>query len=50
MNYLVIGVSSFIGRHVIEHVLAAGHQVAMFNRGLTNPDVFSKVERIVGEP
>jgi len=30
---LVLGGTAFIGRHLVEHLLAAGHDVAMLNRG-----------------
>ena len=46
---LLIGGPSFIGLHTIEHSLAAGHEVTMFNRGLTNPAAYPEVERIRGD-
>jgi 2'-hydroxyisoflavone reductase len=33
MNLLVLGGSVFVGRHVVEAALAAGHAVTVFNRG-----------------
>jgi 2'-hydroxyisoflavone reductase len=49
MRFLVIGGTSFIGLHVVEHALAAGHEVTIFNRGRTNPEVFPQVERLTGD-
>jgi 2'-hydroxyisoflavone reductase len=33
MKFLVLGGSVFVGRHVVEAALAAGHEVTVFNRG-----------------
>jgi 2'-hydroxyisoflavone reductase len=49
MKLLVIGGTSFIGLHVVESALAAGHEVTMFNRGVTNPDAFPQVEHLTGD-
>jgi 2'-hydroxyisoflavone reductase len=49
MKVLLIGGPRFIGLHMIESALAAGHEVTMFNRGLTNPDLYPDVERIQGD-
>src|SRR4051812_49750315 len=49
MRFLVIGGTSFIGLHVVESALAGGHEVAIFNRGLTNPDLFPEAERLTGD-
>jgi uncharacterized protein YbjT (DUF2867 family) len=37
MELLVLGGTSFAGRHVVERALADGHSVTIFNRGKTNP-------------
>jgi 2'-hydroxyisoflavone reductase len=39
MQILIIGGTSFLGRAAAEQALAAGHDVATFNRGRTGPDV-----------
>lgn len=49
MRLLVLGGTKNIGRHVVEAALADGHEVTLFNRGLTNPSLFPSVRRIVGE-
>ena len=49
MRILVIGGTSFVGRHTVEAALARGHDVTLFNRGRTNPDLFPEAERLVGD-
>lgn len=49
MKLLVIGGTKFLGRHVVEAALAAGHRVTLFNRGLTNPHLYPEVEKLVGD-
>lgn len=39
MRLLILGGSAFLGRAVAEQALAAGHEVTVFNRGRTAPDV-----------
>jgi 2'-hydroxyisoflavone reductase len=49
VKLLVIGGTRFIGVHVVRHALEAGHEVTIFHRGLTNPDAFPPVERLIGD-
>jgi 2'-hydroxyisoflavone reductase len=49
MKVLLIGGPRFIGLHLIEHALAAGHELTMFNRGSTNPELYPEVERVRGD-
>lgn len=49
MNILVIGGTSFVGRHIVEAALQSGHQVTLFNRGLSNPDAFPELRHITGD-
>jgi len=49
MKILIIGGTRFLGRHVVHSALARGHEVTLFNRGLTNPDLFPQVETILGD-
>lgn len=49
MRLLVLGGTSFIGRHIVEAALAADHDVTVFNRGRTNPDLFPDADRRAGD-
>ncbi|MFZ1042897.1 MAG: SDR family oxidoreductase [Anaerolineales bacterium] len=49
MKILVIGGTRFLGRHLVNVVQARGHEVTLFNRGKTNPDLFPQVETIIGD-
>lgn len=49
MKFLIIGGTKFLGRHLVEAALAAGHEVTLFNRGKTNPTLFPNLETIVGD-
>jgi 2'-hydroxyisoflavone reductase len=48
MRLLILGGTVFLGRHLVEAALAAGHQVTLFNRGQRNPDLFPQLERLRG--
>ncbi|MBT3322138.1 MAG: NAD-dependent epimerase/dehydratase family protein [Anaerolineae bacterium] len=49
MNILIIGGTRFVGRHLVEAAIARGHQITLFNRGESNPDIFPQVESIQGD-
>ena len=49
MKLLVLGGTKFLGRAVVDAALAAGHDVTLFNRGVTNPGLYPDVERIAGD-
>ena len=49
MKILIIGGTRFLGRHLVEAALARGHEVTLFNRGKTNPDLFPPLETILGD-
>ena len=49
MKILILGGTLFLGRALVEAALHNGHQITLFNRGKTNPDLFPEVERITGE-
>ncbi|WP_306590499.1 NAD-dependent epimerase/dehydratase family protein [Geothrix sp. 21YS21S-4] len=46
---LILGGTGFLGPATIEIAQARGHQVAMFNRGKTRPDLFPGVEKLHGD-
>ena len=48
-SVLVIGGKQFVGRHIVEAGLAQGHEITLFTRGKTNPDLFADLKHIVGD-
>lgn len=49
MKLLVLGGTSFVGRHLVEAAEKRGHEVVLFNRGKTNATVFSHLRHIQGD-
>jgi 2'-hydroxyisoflavone reductase len=49
MKILIIGGTRFLGRHLVNSARARGHEVTLFNRGQTNPNLFGQVEKIQGD-
>ncbi len=49
MRVLIIGGTAFVGRHITEAALAAGHDVTLFNRGQTGADLFPQATSLVGD-
>ncbi|MDI1461250.1 NAD-dependent epimerase/dehydratase family protein [Catellatospora sp. KI3] len=49
MRVLIVGGTKFVGRHLTEAVLAAGHEVALLHRGRTNPDLFPQVTHLLAD-
>lgn len=51
---LILGGTTFLGRHLVDAALERRQHVTLFNRGKTNPDLFPperfpKVERLIGD-
>ncbi len=49
MKVLVLGGSRFIGRAIVEHVLRAGHDVTLLNRGRSRDPFATRVRRVLGD-
>ena len=49
MNVLIIGGTKFIGPFVVKQLLEKGHNIALFNRGLTSPSIPENVTWIKGD-
>jgi 2'-hydroxyisoflavone reductase len=49
MRVLTIGGTQFVGRHVVEQAVAAGHDVTVFHRGMSEPEDLPPVEHLHGE-
>jgi 2'-hydroxyisoflavone reductase len=49
VRLLVLGGTKFLGRHAVDAALAAGHDVTIFTRGETNPELFPEAEHLTGD-
>jgi 2'-hydroxyisoflavone reductase len=49
MNILVLGGTQFVGRHIVEALVAAGHSVSILSRGRTADELPARVERLRGD-
>jgi 2'-hydroxyisoflavone reductase len=48
MKILILGGKRFLGIALVDALLQAGHTPILFNRGITNPDLFPKVTNLIG--
>ena len=48
LNILVLGGTNFVGPAVVEQALAHNHNVTLFNRGITRPELFPELEKLQG--
>lgn len=49
LDVLVLGGTDFLGPSIVGEFLERGHAVTLFNRGVTNPDLFPSLEKIRGD-
>ena len=49
MRILVIGGTKFLGRALVEDALERGHELTLFTRGRTDPDLFPEAEHLRGD-
>ena len=47
-NILILGGTSFLGPAIVEAALIGGHDVTLFNRGITHPALFPQLEKLWG--
>ena len=47
-HILILGGTSFLGPALVEAALVGGHSVTLFNRGITNPELFPYVDKVRG--
>jgi len=47
-HILVLGGTLFLGPIFVETALAEGHTLTLFNRGVTNPELFPNIEKLRG--
>lgn len=48
LNILMLGGTNYVGQHLVRTALERGHNVTLFNRGITNPHLFTGLERLRG--
>jgi len=49
MELLILGGTRFLGRALIELALARGHQITLFHRGKSNPNLFPEALHLIGD-
>ena len=49
MRILIIGGTLFVGRHITEAAIAAGHDVTVFHRGRSGADLFPGIAHLTGD-
>ena len=49
MRLLILGGTKNLGRHLVEAGFRDGHEVTLFNRGLTDPGAYPAAARLIGE-
>jgi 2'-hydroxyisoflavone reductase len=49
VRLLLLGGTKFLGRAAAEEALRRGHDVTLFNRGETNPELFPDAEHLHGD-
>ncbi len=49
MRVLMLGGTVFLGRHIVEALLARGHEVTLFHRGKRGAELFPQLERVLGD-
>jgi 2'-hydroxyisoflavone reductase len=49
MRILILGGTRFVGRHLVEALLERGHEITLFNRGSSNPDLFPTAQTRIGD-
>jgi 2'-hydroxyisoflavone reductase len=49
VKVLVLGGTQFVGRAIVHELLACNHEVSLFHRGKTGPDLFPNCQHILGD-
>jgi 2'-hydroxyisoflavone reductase len=49
MRILIIGGTQFVGRHLAQAAIRAGHDVSLFHRGRTGADLFPEASHLTGD-
>jgi len=49
LKILILGGTGFLGPKIVQNAIDRGHEVTLFNRGMTNPHLFPDLEKLVGD-
>lgn len=49
MKILILGGTGFLGPHIVNRAVANGHEMTLFNRGKTAPELFPDLEHLQGD-
>ena len=49
MNILILGGTHFVGKSFVNELIKRNHNITIFNRGISNPDLFPNVEFLKGD-
>lgn len=49
LRVLFLGGTGFLGPYMVRHAMARGHDVTLFNRGKSGPDMFPAATNLVGD-
>ncbi len=49
MKIIIIGGTRFLGRYLVESALDRNHEVTLFNRGQSNPELYPDIKQIHGD-
>jgi 2'-hydroxyisoflavone reductase len=49
MRILIMGGTRFVGRHITQAAIDGGHDVTLFHRGQTGPDLFPAAGQLLGD-
>lgn len=49
LHILILGGTNFVGPAIVRNAIKRGHEVYLFNRGITNPGLFPKIPHFKGD-
>ena len=49
LRILILGGTGFVGPNQVRSAVARGHEVTLFNRGVSNPGLFPDLETLIGD-
>lgn len=49
LKLLILGGTSFLGPHTVRRAVERGHEMTLFNRGKTRPELFPDLEKLRGD-